>query len=132
MSIQILQRLSDIDPQVWDGLLPDAQPFLRHGFLSSLEDSGSVCEQTGWSPLHRLVHDDAGVLVAAMPCYLKSHSYGEYVFDMGWAEACQRAGIAYYPKLLCGVPFTPVAGARLLGAPQQLKPLLARLTGELA
>jgi predicted N-acyltransferase len=132
MPIQILQRLSDLDASQWDALLPDAQPFLRHAFLSSLEDSGSVCEQTGWHPLHRVVHDAAGAPVAAMPCYLKSHSYGEYVFDMGWAEACQRAGIAYYPKLLCGVPFTPVAGARLLGSAQQWGLLLDGLTDELA
>src|SRR5690606_21836398 len=108
-------RLSELPSDQWDALLPDAQPFLRHAFLSSLEDSGSVTARTGWRPAHHVLRDDAGQLRAALPAYVKAHSYGEYVFDWGWAEACQRAGIRYYPKLLVGVPFSPVSGARLLG-----------------
>jgi len=114
MPIQTLTRLSDLAPERWDALLPDDQPFLRHAFLSTLEDSGSVGGQSGWYPAHRLLLDDQGHLRAAMPAYVKVHSYGEYVFDWSWADACQRAGIGYYPKLLGAVPFSPVGGARLL------------------
>ncbi len=115
MPIQTLSRLADLNPASWDALLPSAQPFVRHAFLSALEDSGSVGAGTGWQPEHRLLRDARGELLAALPLYRKRHSYGEYVFDWAWADACQRAGIAYYPKLLCAVPFSPVHGARLLG-----------------
>lgn len=114
MTIQILPALSTIPAAEWDCLLPDDQPFLRHAFLSTLEDSGSVGARTGWQPAHRLLRDREGRLLAAMPAYVKNHSRGEYVFDWGWADACARAGIAYYPKLLAAVPFSPVRGARLL------------------
>jgi predicted N-acyltransferase len=108
-----------VDPAAWDALAP-GDPFLRHAFLSSLEDSGSVGPGTGWSPAPILVEEE-GRLLAAAPAYLKSHSQGEYVFDHGWADAWQRAGGAYYPKLQVAVPFTPVPGPRLLGSrPQQL------------
>jgi predicted N-acyltransferase len=89
-------------------------PFVAHAFLASLEESGSVSGRTGWYPQHILVEDDAGEILAAMPCYLKNHSQGEYVFDHGWAEAYERAGGDYYPKLQVSVPFTPVTGPRLL------------------
>ena len=115
MTIQILQSLARISAHDWDRLLPDDQPFLSHAFLSTLEDSGSVGGRSGWRPAHRLLCDERGQPLAALPAYVKTHSYGEYVFDWAWADACQRAGIAYYPKLLCAVPFTPVSGARLLG-----------------
>jgi len=115
MPTLILNQLADIDATTWDALLPGDQPFLRHAFLSSLEDSGSVSPRTGWKPSHRLLTAADGQLLAAMPAYIKAHSFGEYVFDHGWADACERAGIAYYPKLLCGVPFSPVGGPRLLG-----------------
>ncbi len=115
MPMLTLSRLSDLAASAWDALLPTAQPFLRHAFLAAQEDSGSVGGRSGWQPAHRLWLDDRERPLAALPAYLKRHSYGEYVFDWSWAEACQRAGIAYYPKLLCAVPFTPVGGARLLG-----------------
>lgn len=115
MPISTLPHLADIDSATWDALVPDAQPFLRHAFLRSLEDSASVTPRTGWTPAHRLLSDAQGRLQAAMPAYVKTHSFGEYVFDHGWADACARAGIDYYPKLLCAVPFSPVGGARLLG-----------------
>lgn len=115
MPIISLDRLSDLPAPHWDALVPSAQPFLQHGFLSALEDSGSVSAATGWKPMHRLLTDAQGTPLAALPLYLKNHSYGEYVFDMAWAEACERAGINYYPKLLTAVPFSPVSGARLLG-----------------
>lgn len=132
MSLHTLHRLADIAPAAWDALLPEVQPFLRHAFLAALEDSGSVGVRTGWQPAHRLLCDAAGEVRAALPAYIKEHSFGEYVFDMGWAEACQRAGIAYYPKLLGAVPFSPVSGPRLLGDPQQAGVLLDELTASLA
>ncbi len=89
-------------------------PFVSHAFLSALEDSGCVGRKTGWAPLHVLVEDEGGRLLGAAPCYLKSHSMGEYVFDHSWADAYQRAGGRYYPKLQVAVPFTPATGPRLL------------------
>ncbi|WP_252273881.1 GNAT family N-acetyltransferase [Pseudomonas subflava] len=131
MPSPILHRLADIAPATWDALLPEPQPFLRHAFLSALEDSGSVGGRTGWRPSHRLLHAANGELVAALPAYIKDHSYGEYVFDMGWADAYHRAGIAYYPKLLGAVPFSPVTGPRLLGDAQQAAALLDELVASL-
>jgi predicted N-acyltransferase len=98
----------------WDGLAGPSDPFLRHAFLSLLEESGSVGEGTGWTPLPVMV-ERAGRVTAAAPAYLKTHSQGEYVFDHGWADAWERAGQAYYPKLQVAVPFTPCVGPRLLG-----------------
>ena len=99
-------------------------PFISHEFLSSLEESGSVGARTGWQPRHLLAEDTNGVLLGAAPCYVKSHSRGEYVFDHGWAEAFERAGGDYYPKLQIAVPFTPVTGPRLF-APPALWPTLS-------
>ena len=92
-------------------------PFISHDFLSSLESSQSVGGRSGWQPLHLLAEDTNGTLVGAVPCYVKSHSRGEYVFDHGWAEAYERAGGSYYPKLQVSVPFTPATGRRLLVRP---------------
>src|SRR3984957_6199001 len=89
-------------------------PFLSHDFLSALEASHSVGGRTGWLPRHVLAQTPDGTLVAAAPCYLKSHSRGEYVFDGGWGEAYERAGGSYYPKLQVAAPFTPATGRRLL------------------
>ncbi|WP_455921365.1 GNAT family N-acetyltransferase [Pseudomonas putida] len=119
MPLQVLHSLSAIAASDWDALLPIDQPFLRHAFLSALEDSGSLGQHSGWRPEH-LLHMEDGKLIAAMPAYRKWHSYGEYVFDHGWADACRRAGIDYYPKLLCAVPFSPVSGPRVLGDGQAL------------
>ncbi|MCM2330239.1 MAG: GNAT family N-acetyltransferase [Pseudomonas sagittaria] len=135
MTIQILHSLTHMSASEWDSQLPDAQPFLRHAFLSTLEDSGSVAVRRGWQPAHRLLRDTQGKLLAAMPAYVKNHSRGEYVFDWAWADACQRAGIPYYPKLLAAVPFSPVAGARLLArdaadAGRLLDGLALRVAGE--
>lgn len=102
------------DEAAWDALVPDANPFIRHGFLTALEDSGSVGESTGWQPAPIVIENDAGELLAALPAYLKGHSQGEYVFDHNWAEAYQRAGGRYYPKLQIAAPFTPATGPRLL------------------
>lgn len=92
-------------------------PFVSHAFLNALEASGTVAAETGWLPQHLVIENDSGGIVAAMPCYLKNHSFGEYVFDHGWADAYERAGGRYYPKLQISVPFTPVTGPRLMVAP---------------
>lgn len=132
MPIQTLSRLADIDPARWDALLGDnPQPFVRHAFLSSLEDSGSVGGRSGWHAQHQLLSDAQGEAIAALPLYRKTNSNGEYVFDWGWADACHRAGIEYYPKLLCAVPFSPVTGARLLGDRAAAGQLLDQLTAGL-
>ncbi|WP_205479992.1 GNAT family N-acetyltransferase [Sphingomonas arenae] len=115
---EIIARLApgvgSVPTAEWDALAGPADPFLSHAFLTALEESGSVGDGTGWSPLPILIEED-GRAVAAAPAYLKSHSQGEYVFDHGWADAWQRAGGEYYPKLQIAVPFTPVPGRRLLG-----------------
>jgi hypothetical protein len=115
--IRSIERLADVPSADWDRLAnpaPDRQnPFVAHAFLESLEASGSVGPRTGWLPRHLILEDGARI-VGAMPLYLKSHSQGEYVFDHGWAEAYQRAGGSYYPKLQAAVPFTPVPGPRIL------------------
>jgi uncharacterized protein len=117
---KIASGVSALNPRAWDRLA-EGDPFLSHAFLSALEGSGSVGPGTGWTPAPILVEDDADHLIAAAPAYLKTHSQGEYVFDHGWAEAWERAGGQYYPKLQVAVPFTPVPGPRLLGnRPQQL------------
>ncbi len=132
MPIQTIRSLSNLDPARWDALLDRRQPFLRHAFLASLEDSGSVGGRSGWGPAHRLLVDAQGRWRAAMPLYRKANSNGEYVFDWAWADACHRAGIEYYPKLLCAVPFSPVTGARLLGDCEAAGQLLDQLTAGLA
>jgi len=133
MNIHIVSRLAELPSSQWDALLGNhPQPFLRHAFLSALEDSGSVGGRSGWRPMHQLLSDSQGELVAALPLYRKTHSSGEYVFDWAWADACHRAGIEYYPKLLCAVPFSPVTGARLLGDREAAGQLLDQLTAGLA
>nr|WP_238346492.1 GNAT family N-acetyltransferase [Pseudomonas taiwanensis] len=107
--------MRDLPAATWDALVPAGQPFLRHAFLSSMEDSGSVAPSTGWAAEHLVLERD-GKVRALLPAYRKWHSFGEYVFDHGWADACERAGIAYYPKLLGAVPFSPVSGPRLLAS----------------
>ena len=112
--LEVRSSLLDIDAREWDGLIGnDDQPFLRHAFLSALEESGSVRRELGWSPMP-LVLRHAGVAIAAAPGYLKTNSHGEFVFDWAWADAYQRNGLAYYPKLLLAVPYSPIPGARLL------------------
>jgi predicted N-acyltransferase len=117
---KIASGVSGLNARAWDRL-GAGDPFVSHAFLSSLEDSKSVGKGTGWTPAPLLIEDDADHLLAAAPAYLKTHSQGEYVFDHGWADAWERAGGQYYPKLQIAVPFTPVPGPRLLGSrPQQL------------
>ena len=101
----------------WDACAGDDNPFVSHAFLSAVEESGSANARTGWLPQHAILRDGGGRVVAAAPMYAKSHSYGEYVFDHGWANAFDRAGGEYYPKLQVAVPFSPVPGPRLLVRP---------------
>jgi predicted N-acyltransferase len=117
--VTIHQSISEIPEARWDALLPGRNPFLTHRFLNAMEVSGCVGRDTGWQPRHFVITSGAAdaALIAAMPCYEKSHSYGEYVFDWAWADAYHNAGLDYYPKLLCAVPFTPVTGPRLLFDP---------------
>jgi predicted N-acyltransferase len=127
---KIASGVSGLNARAWDRLGAD-DPFLSHAFLSSLEESGSVGPGTGWTPGPILVEDQESRLVAAAPAYLKTHSQGEYVFDHGWADAWERAGGQYYPKLQVAVPFTPVPGPRLLGTrPQQLLTAIEAVTAQ--
>ena len=117
--MRVVAELRQIEAPLWNrmaGTGPGAV-FVRHEWLAALESSGCVGGNTGWQPLHLLLEDGAGNLQGAVPLYAKSHSYGEYVFDWAWADAYQRNGLEYYPKLLSAVPFTPIAGTRLLVQP---------------
>ncbi len=116
-TVKVLGSLGEVPAAQWDACAGADDPFLSHAFLSALEDSGSVSARSGWLPRHLVVEDGAGTVIAAAPMYLKSHSYGEYVFDWSWADAYERAGGRYYPKLQSAVPFTPVSGRRLLVRP---------------
>jgi predicted N-acyltransferase len=118
LTLHLHKDIHEIDPGEWDRLAAtEKNPFVSHGFLSALEASGSVGGDSGWYPYHAALRDGAGALLAAAPCYAKAHSYGEYVFDHGWAQALERAGGRYYPKLQITAPFSPVPGSRLLCAP---------------
>ena len=116
MQIELVSSVTQIDPAAWDLTTGDDDPFVEHAFLAALEASECVGPGTGWLPQHVVLRDGESVL-AALPLYLKEHSFGEYVFDFGWANAAQRAGIRYYPKLVSMVPFTPATGRRFLIAP---------------
>lgn len=114
LSAEFHASIKDIGELSWDGCAGLDHPFTRYAFLSALEDSGSVSAEAGWQPYHLSLRDETGTIRAVMPLYVKGHSYGEYVFDHGWADAFERAGGRYYPKLQGSIPFTPVTGARLL------------------
>ena len=108
LHIEILDRLSDVSAAEWNALHdPDAGPFLKHEFLSTLEETGCVGGNTGWQVAHLVLKRDEQ-LVGAMPLYLKRHSYGEFVFDWSWAQAYEQQGLNYYPKVLCAIPFTGI------------------------
>jgi uncharacterized protein len=144
LTVKIATSLKAVPAEAWDACANPAvihtngaglaagdrhNPFVSHAFLSALEESGCVSRRTGWGPAHVLAEDAGGRLVAAAPCYLKSHSLGEYVFDHGWADAYERAGGRYYPKLQVSVPFTPVTGPRLLAADADLAARSALVSG---
>jgi len=113
---QIVERIADIPAADWDRLAGDGDPFLEHAFLATLEASGSVGARAGCVP-RLVVARDGGRVVGAVPLYLKTNSYGEFIFDWGWANAAHGSGIRYYPKLVAAIPFTPVTGRRLPVAP---------------
>lgn len=136
MQVTILTALSQVPRDDWNALVPDNHPFLKHEFLSALERHGCVGELYGWLPQHILLHDQTGMLVGAMPLYLKYNSYGEFVFDMAWAQAYQRSHRDYYPKLVSAIPYTPATGRRLLFAsnhePEKIERILVSAAIELA
>ena len=125
--VRVLPEIAEIEAGLWDACAnppgsdelsgESYNPFLSHVFLDALEQSESVSAEAGWAPQHLVMEDGAGRVMGCMPCYLKGHSLGEYVFDHGWADAFERAGGDYYPKLQAAVPFTPVTGRRLLVPP---------------
>ncbi|XP_010274993.1 PREDICTED: uncharacterized protein LOC104610180 isoform X2 [Nelumbo nucifera] len=120
ISLSVVSSISEVSPNEWDACAVDAigpekiNPFLTHGFLSSLEESGCAVKETGWLPRHIIAQDELKNIIGVVPLYLKSHSYGEFVFDHSWADAYYSYGSRYYPKLQCCVPFTPVTGKRIL------------------
>jgi len=117
-SLTLHEKIAQIGPQAWDECAGDENPFVSYAFLSALEDSGSVGGRTGWHPRYAVLRDAAGAIMAAAPAYAKTNSYGEYVFDHAWANAMERAGGRYYPKLQVAVPFSPVPGPRFLTRPR--------------
>jgi len=117
LTLTLHPRIAEISADDWDACAGGGNPFVSHAFLSALEDSGSANARTGWLPQHAVLRTESGHVVAIAPMYAKSHSYGEYVFDHGWADALERAGGRYYPKLQVSVPFSPVPGPRLLRRP---------------
>ena len=129
VTLRALPRLDDIKCDVWDSIAnPDGEefdPFLSWNFLQALEESGSVGDDIGWSPRHIIAESEDGTLLGALPTYAKFHSYGEYVFDHAWADAYERAGGRYYPKLLTAIPFTPATGRRLLSPDPAIRRALA-------
>src|SRR5262245_13469699 len=131
LQIKVVPQIEDVAASDWDACANPAtgpgngqsapgnpyNPFVSHTFLSAVERSGSATAKTGWMPQHLVAEASDGKVAGVVPCYLKSHSRGEYVFDRGWAEAFERAGGDYYPKLQVSVPFTPATGRRLLVPP---------------
>ncbi|MGE5537205.1 MAG: GNAT family N-acetyltransferase [Gemmatimonas sp.] len=117
LQLTLVPSIKEVAAPEWDACAGAENPFLSHAFLAALEESGSAAPEAGWGPRHLLARDESGRLIGAVPLYLKGHSFGEYVFDWAWAEAYERAGGEYYPKLVAGVPFTPVTGPRLLVHP---------------
>ena len=117
--LEIIESLSEVSAADWNALLtPDASPFLKHKFLSTLEETVCVGGNTGWQVAHLALYRSEQ-LIGAMPLYLKQHSYGEFVFDWSWAQAYEQQGMQYYPKALCAIPFTPVQGSRILFSPTE-------------
>ena len=122
-TIEVVSRLADVAPSDWNNGVDPNDPFTEHAFLSLLEEAGCVGREAGWAPMHLLVKRE-GEVVGRAPLYLKNNSYGEYIFDWGWADAAHRAGIPYYPKLVSAVPFTPATGRRFLTDEPEIRRLL--------
>jgi predicted N-acyltransferase len=128
-AVRVARRIAEIGREAWDACATNpahlGNPFIRYDFLDAVEATDCAVERTGWGPQHLAVEDECGQVAAVMPLYLKSHSQGEYIFDHAWADAYERAGGRYYPKLLCAAPFTPATGPRLLARPD-VEPEAAR------
>ena len=114
MKVELISNLREVESTQWDSLNILNHPFTSFDFLNSLEASGSVSPKTGWHPKHIIVKDTNSVIIGACPNFLKTHSYGEYIFDHAWANAFENAGGQYYPKLISAIPFTPATGPRIL------------------
>jgi uncharacterized protein len=117
ITVEVHAAIAEIPKAAWDACAADINPTISYAFLSALEDSRSTSSRTGWTPQHLSISSTNGTIVGVVPFYAKTHSYGEYVFDYAWADAYERAGGRYYPKLISAIPFTPVAGPRLLTHP---------------
>lgn len=128
IELEIVDSFSRIDASAWNALT-DGSPVLDHALFATLEETGCVGAGTGWQP-YPVVAKTESRLIGAMPLFLKSHSYGEYVFDWAWADVFERCGISYYPKLLVAIPFTPVTGPRLLSHRPEVRALLAQLLAQ--
>jgi uncharacterized protein len=128
LKLYTVSSVLDITAATWNACANPVgyNPFVSHEFFAALEQSGSATAKTGWAGQHLIYENDEGTIEGVVPCYLKSHSQGEYVFDYGWAEAFHRAGGRYYPKLQCSVPFTPVSGPRLLSTSSEVRKILAQ------
>jgi len=135
LTARTVSSIADIGVEQWDVFAAQSgqpyNPFVAYAFLDALEKSGSVCSDTGWTPVHLILEDASGA-VGAAPLYVKMHSQGEYVFDHHWADAFERAGGRYYPKLLCGAPFTPVPGPRLLTSNHDHQRAMGSATAQIA
>src|SRR6516225_9452542 len=125
LTLTLHKAIAEIPAAEWNACAGTDNPFVSHAFLSAIEDSGSATSRTGWLPQHAVLRDGRGRVVATAPMYAKSHSYGEYVFDHGWAHAYERAGGDYYPKLQVAAPFSPAPGPRLLSHPDAGVPVAA-------
>lgn len=126
-NLTIADGMGAVSREEWNALVAYGHPFMDWDFLEALEATGCVSPETGWTPQHLLLREASGALAGAAPLYVKDHSRGEFVFDWSWADAYERAGGRYYPKLLCAVPFTPVTGPRLLTGEDPRTPSLIRL-----
>ena len=129
ITLKVVRKIADVPQRDWDALVGEGSPFLKWDWLDSLEQTGCVSESTGWLP-HHLIAERGREIIGACPMYLKLHSMGEFVFDYEWADAAHRLGIQYYPKLLVGVPFTPVTGGRFLTRALTERKNLIRLMGQ--
>ena len=135
ISVKVHAAIAELPAAAWDACADDGNPSVCHAFLNALEESGSTTSRTGWMPQHLSITGADGTIAGVVPLYAKTHSYGEYIFDYGWADAYERAGGRYYPKLLSAAPFTPIPGPRLMlraGAPAETRAHLIAAMIELA
>src|SRR5215467_715797 len=135
ITVRVHSAIAEIPAARWDACAGEVNPTVCHAFLKALEESGSTTTRTGWTPQHLSLTGPGGEIVGVVPLYAKTHSYGEYIFDYGWADAYERAGGRYYPKLLSAAPFTPIPGPRLMlrrGTPPETRVHLIAAMIELA